>query len=572
MNQILKSTLILMLLAFASQSSFGQVPVRYDDVAIIANLNDTISLKVANYFMAKRGIPSKNLITFKNTNKEIIDSNTFEVIRKSIEDSIKSKGIQNSINYLVTTMGCPLKITRSDTCDNYDILKLPFTRCASFDNELMLILGKFKSEIGQAGIYNPKKQSVNAHDYFLMSNHFTKKQYDFYLVTRLAGLNYSQITKLIDRSGPNTVVDKSTDIFEIDDYPIIDSNTTKRMKATNKLLTSRGWTVKLDTTTTFLQNQKNVLGYISWGFTDYVGKVKPIKGFPNNQWANGAIGVSLYSFNGYTLNGASYTARATLPYVVKEGVSGWFATVYEPWSFSFPQPQILFDRYTDFNQDRHFNLAECYYMAAPTKSWMPVIVGDPKTSIYVNAPKLTTPIVDTITRALVGTKRTVGVKNFASGYNYWFKGDSNTIKSKGLIFDELHPSFVQSSTTLLCDTSVAKVGKNTFCFVSQNLNGTIIKQIDFTLYNATDIELISGSKLNQITLYPNPAKDNLIVNGLIQNQKILATIFDLTGKKMMQSSLNSDQNSINITTLPIGTYLLKIRSNKEERTIQFIKE
>ena len=38
---------------------------------------------------------------------------------------------------------------------------------------------------------------------------------------------------------------------------------------------------------------------------------------------------------------------------------------------------VLFDRYTS-----NYNLAESFYMASRSLSWMDVVIGDPKASIY----------------------------------------------------------------------------------------------------------------------------------------------------------------------------------------------
>ena len=72
-------------------------------------------------------------------------------------------------------------------------------------------------------------------------------------------------------------------------------------------------------------------------------------------------------------------------------------------------------------------------------------------------------------------------------------------------------------------------------------------------------------------VFPVPAVDELFFNLQIMPNSRLS-ISTLDGKILVNSSLNSNQNSINVQSLPKGMYLLKIVDNKNSYITRFIKE
>ncbi|NNV54591.1 T9SS type A sorting domain-containing protein [Limnovirga soli] len=74
-----------------------------------------------------------------------------------------------------------------------------------------------------------------------------------------------------------------------------------------------------------------------------------------------------------------------------------------------------------------------------------------------------------------------------------------------------------------------------------------------------------------IQLYPNPAKNNLQIQGLPAGTTKLR-VTDITGNTRIIASANSTVYSINIAQLTSGNYLLNIKTANEVITKQFIKE
>ena len=79
------------------------------------------------------------------------------------------------------------------------------------------------------------------------------------------------------------------------------------------------------------------------------------------------------------------------------------------------------------------------------------------------------------------------------------------------------------------------------------------------------IEMASES----IKIYPNPAKDELIIeSGELKIESV--EIVDITGKKQF-SIFNFQFSTINVSHLSAGTYFVKIKTDKGELTTKFIK-
>ena len=74
--------------------------------------------------------------------------------------------------------------------------------------------------------------------------------------------------------------------------------------------------------------------------------------------------------------------------------------------------------------------------------------------------------------------------------------------------------------------------------------------------------------LNTLRVYPNPAQDVLYLTKEIFNGEVL--IFDMMGRKLMSSSLNS--KTIDISALEKGVYMLYIKDDGLCYQTKFVKK
>ena len=75
---------------------------------------------------------------------------------------------------------------------------------------------------------------------------------------------------------------------------------------------------------------------------------------------------------------------------------------------------------------------------------------------------------------------------------------------------------------------------------------------------------------NDLILYPNPTKQFLNLNPQYNFQNAIYSVFDVNGKRVLNSRLNS--NKIDVSKLSTGNYVLRIIDNDVIKTKKFIKQ
>ena len=198
----MKKSLVFLAICFLFTSLTAQT-VNYNDVAVIVNTNSSASVEIGNYFKDKRNIPDINIINIQCSTEERVDSAELFSIVHQVGDYLVENGIDQSINYLVTTKGVPL-IYEAANCDSFP----ENLKCSAIDSELTLVLNH-EDQIGyRQGFINPYFDNL---DYT-----FSQEEYNIYLVTRLDAYTVEDVKSLIDRSGPDLKIDKKEAQFIFD--------------------------------------------------------------------------------------------------------------------------------------------------------------------------------------------------------------------------------------------------------------------------------------------------------------------------------------------------------------------
>jgi uncharacterized protein (TIGR03790 family) len=280
---------------------------------------------------------------------------------------LKSRGLVESVLYIVTTAGVPLRVrgVLSMQGDN-----------ASVDSELTTLYMRIKGATPSlpGPLDNPFYRKRDAP--------FNHRAFPIYLVTRLTGYDLKDIHAIIDRglAAMNTgkvIIDlRATGSPEGDGW----------LRDAAMLLPAGR--VMLEETTTPVYDAKDVIAYASWGSNDPARKRRK----PGFRWLPGAIMTEFVSMNGRTFQrppetwtigtwqqrhlffaGAPQTMTADY---LSEGATGASGHVDEPYLPFTPRPDVLLPAYLSGR-----NLAESYWMAIPVISWQNIVVGDPLCSL-----------------------------------------------------------------------------------------------------------------------------------------------------------------------------------------------
>jgi hypothetical protein len=125
---------------------------------------------------------------------------------------------------------------------------------------------------------------------------------------------------------------------------------------------------------------------------------------------------------------------------------------------------------------------------------------------------------------------------------------------------------------------------DTTVFFTKNANQ--INKIKFTrYYAASDRQVIVFNKTKydalavneaiknklQVSVYPNPATENLFVALDSKTKTAQITISDLSGKSIINTTI-LNQNNIDISGLKVGIYMLTVSTENGSETVKFIKQ
>jgi len=338
-------------------------------VLVVVNRNDPVSGQIAEYYRPRRAVPTGNICYLNTTSQEEISFDVYErEIQRPIADCLSHGDLRESILYIVLTMGVPLKVEGGGS---------RFTaEYASVDSELALLYGKLKgTKFERAG---PKQNPF----FSQRDATFSHARFPIYLVTRLAAYDLNDVKTMIDHS----LAARNRGKFVIDLQGSDDEPGNNWLRNAAILLPASR--VLVDQTPTVLYDQKEVIGYASWGSNDSYRKRRKL-GF---QWLPGAIATEYVSTNARTLkrppetwsfaqwadklhhfggSGQSLTAD-----LLHEGATGASGNAYEPFLQACARPDYLLPAYFSGR-----NLAESYYMALPYLSWQGVVFGDPLCSL-----------------------------------------------------------------------------------------------------------------------------------------------------------------------------------------------
>lgn len=115
----------------------------------------------------------------------------------------------------------------------------------------------------------------------------------------------------------------------------------------------------------------------------------------------------------------------------------------------------------------------------------------------------------------------------------------------------------------------AKDNQNLFCIQVDNVAYSNSNWPDKDVsanYNTDCILAVNDVKKSKIQIYPNPAKDKFTINTTDKIENI--EVYLQTGQLLK----TANKREINISNLPKGNYLVKIKTDKENLSQKLIKE
>jgi len=535
----------------------------YNDVAVIINSSSSISDSIGNYFASVHHIPAQNLIYISAPTSEEINNGQFENLRQQIESVLISRNLKDSINYIVTTKGVPLKVNRYSSFYN-----------SSVESELSLILGPYASYIGKYGWVNSP--------YFNQQHDFIRSLYGIYLVTRLDGYSFYDIKNFIDRSSsiPRSIPSGANFVLDEDPtYQSLAPSLNDNMVTAAAALQARGQRVTLDTSTAFLIHQSNVLGYVSWGSNDRNQSSYTTNAIPFNTYLPGAIAETYVSTSARSFAYPPLYGQSLIADLIAEGVTAAAGYTYEPYSNTIMNVGILLPMYVD-----GYNVAECYYAATPFLSWMDVIIGDPKYRIL--STRLPADTIGTLSGSPLVlpvqiTSFTVTAKD-DNAFLSWSTATETNCYGFEIQRTRISPSTADSNNwtnVVFIAGAGTSNSEHHYTFeermVSPGRYSFRIKQIDnnglITFYGNRGIEIVNVNK--RLTLYdnyPNPFNPSTTIGfSTLSDGPASLRIFNILGQVVTtlfnRTSLAGETHHVIFdgSVFPSGTYFSRLESGNQ---------
>lgn len=367
-----------------------------DNVMVVINDDSPASQRVGEHYVRVRAIPAINIVRVRTATEESIQRPAYvRTIEDPIRAALQRERIQDRILYIVLTKGIPLRIEGTEGTDG---------TVASVDSELTLLYRRMTGRTVDVNGRVPNPYYVATISAFRDPKPFSRRQYDFYLVTRLDGFTIEDAIALIDRAQApartgNMVFDKRGGVLNNPAGDIWLSAANRRL---NEL--GLGKRVISEETTAPAAPAADVLGYYSWGSNDpeNPGRRTGMKFLP------GAIAGTFAGADARTLDppppgwvptgnwqdrptfhaGAPTSLAGDL---IREGATGVVGYVADPFLQSTARPELLFPGYVS-----GFNLAEAFYQSIPNLSWQAVVFGDPLCRPFPREPLKAADIEDPI--------------------------------------------------------------------------------------------------------------------------------------------------------------------------------
>ncbi len=365
--------------------------LRSSQVAVIANQRVAASLKLAHFYMGKRGIPAANLIIIKTTHEEQVSRFDYErEIAKPVRDYLDER--YGEIKCLVLMFGVPLKI-RAPELSFVD--KLALKRLRRQRNMIRQSGDKDKLKIKNRRIKELLKMNQRAS---VDSEIALVRQGDYPLAGWLPNPAY-----LGRQSWKNTLVKARLLMVSRLDGPtpevvkriINDALTAEKNGLTGKAYFDARWPQP--------EPGKNLTGYAFYDNSIHqaaalLRKKMPVvlddrpalfpagshlpaalycgwyslgKYIDAFSWQVGSVGYHIASSECATLKKPG--SRVWCKVMLEKGICATLGPVNEPYVQAFPPPAMFFDLLTD----GRFDLAESYMLSLPFLSWQMVLIGDP---------------------------------------------------------------------------------------------------------------------------------------------------------------------------------------------------
>ena len=168
-----------------------------------------------------------------------------------------------------------------------------------------------------------------------------------------------------------------------------------------------------------------------------------------------------------------------------------------------------------------------------------------------------------------GGSSSMTIKQIATAYSRAINQDSIHTATDGIIYYNGIPTIKQKTALAIDKASGVMWWTSQFDFPSSD-NRSLIRAMDEVIQASLAVAPLENSK--EVEIYPNPVSGQLMLN--LANAEGLYTIslYDLSGKKMIENIVVPGMQTINVSDLSQGIYTCIVSSNDKVSVVKIVKQ
>jgi endoglucanase Acf2 len=177
--------------------------------------------------------------------------------------------------------------------------------------------------------------------------------------------------------------------------------------------------------------------------------------------------------------------------------------------------------------------------------------------------------------------------SFTDGYNWWFQTvGSNVVitfelldEKQGVVaylwkenpFGELPMTHVEGRkfTATITGQTIGTVISYACKFAFAG-GMSVTSYIEYEVGSSCNTTGIINNNFTPVSFYPNPAKSEIFINGITETSEV--SIFDLTGKLLIQQNDFQEGGKIDVSKLEKGVYLIRIKNKHSIQTARMVRQ
>ncbi|MCB0400692.1 MAG: S8 family serine peptidase [Flavobacteriales bacterium] len=160
-----------------------------------------------------------------------------------------------------------------------------------------------------------------------------------------------------------------------------------------------------------------------------------------------------------------------------------------------------------------------------------------------------------------------------NNFDLIYKVGGDSLETQDTISPQFVPAFFHEWRTEHIDITAYANNDVILKFETYNKSGNNIYLDNIWVYEGIEPLTVQEHHLEQLSIFPNPATNQLTINtgnNNLENASI--ALYDLMGKQLLSRVVTQQQQTIDLSTLSHGVYLLKFMNNKGSVAHKIIKQ